>query len=138
MHLFGKWHARRWIIYPRRRKFINSKLHVCHIWTWDKKRHSKIKLISVCLTNFMKKLQQVWGKQLNKTVPVLLLFSCSTRTVSHSFSEFWVLLSIASFADMHVLVICIFIEGKSCCRYREYLRILHFMSSHELANQNFY
>ena len=54
VHLFGKWQARRWIIYSQRSKFINIKLHVCHIWTKDKTRHSKRKLINVCPTNFMK------------------------------------------------------------------------------------
>ena len=65
--------------------------------------------IDKCLsTQFYWKTSAHMRKHLNRTVPVTLIWSCSTRTGSHSFSRCWVLLSIVSLKDMCVLIICVF------------------------------
>ena len=103
-----------------------------------KTRHSRIKLISVCLLNFMVKHNHTRGKQLNTTVPVPLIGLCSMRTGSNSFSRCWVLLSIASLKNMCVLIICVFKDNQSCRYYPEYLMILNFIRFQELAYHKTY
>ena len=48
-----------------------------------KTRHSKSKLISVCLLNFIPKIQNKQRKHKNKTILMSLLLPCFTITANH-------------------------------------------------------
>ena len=64
-----KWHAIRRIIYTQRRKFINFKLHICHIWTWYKTRHSRRKLVGVCCNRLILKCHNIRGNTETRQYP---------------------------------------------------------------------
>ena len=111
MHLFGKWHARRWKTFHEEGSLSISSF-MCFVYELKTKKGIKEQIDKYLYHQLDEKYQQVWGKHWNNTIPVSLILSCSTRTGSHSFSRCWVLLSIASFKNMSVLIIFVFKENK--------------------------
>ena len=136
MHLFGKYHAIRWRIFPWRRKIINFKLDVCHIWTWNKTRRSWIKLISVC-PQFYDRTTTQKRKTLKQYNTHFFLLSCSAITGSHSFSRCWVLLFISYYTNMLVLNIWVFKDRENYLPHTENLKVLRLMSSQEFVYLKF-